>query len=174
MLAVDYSLDGQKIASSYSRTAIRIRNEHDGELQQTLEHDDFVSCFAFSSCGQWMTVGCGPSVWLWRSVPNGTGSAQEWAPKAVILGSSSNVKCVAWRPSSLEFVTVSEDGSFRLWKLQLQNESDELSARMEWGVGPAVFTALDAVVGDAVGLGNINRQLLVGARCHNWVSILGC
>jgi len=138
-------------------STIEVWNVQSEEVQQTMQHGSLVRSVAFSSCGQWITACCGPSVWLWNRASGPAGV--EWRHRATIRGFSGNVWEIAWKPQTMEFVTGCLTGSIRTWKLK--NDSDEVSVQLIWGDGPAGLTTVDAVIVGAVGLSVINREVLL-------------
>ncbi|KAG9064385.1 hypothetical protein KI688_003573 [Linnemannia hyalina] len=150
---------------------MKLWDMENGHWQQTLEHNDKVQCFGFSSCGQWMGVGLRRSVWLWNFVPEasveggggGGGGGGEWECSVFVQDIFGAVKSIAWKPQALEFSIGCDNGSLQVWRLVETSSSSPLdawSAQLVWSAGNPVLAASDVVFTDAVGLSSANQQLL--------------
>ncbi|KAF9096496.1 hypothetical protein BGX23_011124 [Mortierella sp. AD031] len=155
--SVVYSPDGLQIVACFWRSnKLYLWNEQTEKLLHTLEHSHDILCFALSSCGQWITTGCGNSMWLWNLAGNDTHPA--WRCVAIVRDFFGDVESVAWTHETLKFATGSRDGSIRVWRLQ--DEPGGLSAQLIWGFGCTPLAVSGAVITDTVGLSPTNRKLL--------------
>ncbi|KAF9305584.1 hypothetical protein BGZ91_008728, partial [Linnemannia elongata] len=119
-------------------------------------HTDEVYSVAYSSCGKWILSGSrDKTVRLW------SGEVDSWSCVAIVSGCLEAVTSVAWNPVvPLEFVTGSDDGSVRVWRI-LSAEAGEVSVHMQWGSHTGQLCAADLTFKGAVGLSPIYRKLLV-------------
>ncbi|KAG9064371.1 hypothetical protein KI688_003559 [Linnemannia hyalina] len=164
--ALSTSPNGLRVASrSTIGQEAKIWDVESGQLQQSLEHGDYVQCFAFSSCGQWMGVGLPGSFWLWNfasyNTAEGGEGRGEWKCLVRIRDIFGEVSSIAWKPATLEFSIGWRNGTLQVWKLvETSSSSDAWSAQLVWSAGNPVLAASDAVFDDAVGLSSANQQLL--------------
>lgn len=116
-----------------------------------------ISHFAISSCGQWILTSSHRSLRLSKFTPSEV--KQVWKEVALIKDFFGRISGIAWRPDLLEFVTVCEDGSMRVWSI-VEEESDEVLVVMVWDTGLTTFVASEAVFIDTVGLDATDQSLL--------------
>ncbi|KAG0285573.1 hypothetical protein BGZ96_010192 [Linnemannia gamsii] len=83
-----------------------------------------------------------------------------WKRVAIVPNFFEKIKEIKWKPHSFEFVVNCVDGSARGWRLQQQQELDKVSAVLIWSIGHTALEASGAVITEAVGLSEINRNLL--------------
>ncbi|KAF9149864.1 Guanine nucleotide-binding protein subunit beta-2-like 1 [Linnemannia schmuckeri] len=153
-----YSRSCNQIATIHGDENVRLWSEDAGVFQHSLKHDTEVSCFAISSCGQWIACGSGDSVWLWNFVVED--GIQQWKCISKTPDFSFRyVRNIAWRPDNLEFAIGYDDSSIRVWRLQ--TGSNALSIQLVWSIGPAPLVVAGAVIIDTVGLSDVNRRLLL-------------
>ncbi|KAF9934216.1 hypothetical protein FBU30_002909 [Linnemannia zychae] len=129
-------VDGQIVDRHYN--SVRIWDLSYDEPQK-IESESHVSCFAWSHCGEWIAVGEGKAVSLWRSTLNNP----EWSRVTIIRDFHGAIQHIAWHPNKLEFVTGSQDGCLRVWKLE--RVSGIWSVRLVWNVGHSVFVNSEAI-----------------------------
>ncbi|OAQ31265.1 WD40 repeat-like protein [Linnemannia elongata AG-77] len=157
LLSANYSPDGQRLVLGTGTSSILLWDLQSDKANINLEgHTDSVKCVVYSPCGKWILSGSrDKTVRLW------SGEVDSWSCVAVINGYSEAVTSVAWNPVvPLEFVTGSEDGSVRLWRIS-GAEAGNLSVRMQWGSHIGQLCAADLTFKGAVDLSPIYRKLLV-------------
>ncbi|KAG9067027.1 hypothetical protein KI688_012939 [Linnemannia hyalina] len=165
--AIAYKPGCLQVASCHGDGTIRLWDD-DQQLQDfryIVRQDTYSYKFAFSSCGQWVATAHRTSVRLWR-LPS-PDQDQEAVPLqdhdcvTIIKGFTGAVNDVVWRPNKLEFVTASDEGSIRAWRVVEDKDGlGRVSVDLVWSSGPAVLVASSAVLGDVIGLGAMNRRLL--------------
>lgn len=154
--AVACSANGVHVASGDSRGNIRLWDEQKKQLRHVAEHPPFFHCLAFSSCGRWITAGGVRRVSVWKDVMDGT--SEVWECMAILDDLLGVVNSVSWSPQALKFVTVTRDGTFRVW--QVVEWSGAFSVQLAWSVAPAVLAASETVIVGAVGLSPTNLKYL--------------
>ncbi|KAG9064431.1 hypothetical protein KI688_003621 [Linnemannia hyalina] len=164
---ISTSSDSLRVASNaFLGNAAKLWNTDSWLPQQSLELGyHHVQCIAFSSCGQWVGVGCLRSVQLWNFVAytsaEGRGGGGKWKCSVRILDILSYVASFAWKPDTLEFSIACENGFLQVWRLVETSASpDAWSAQLVRSTGNPVLAASDAVFVDAVGLSTVNQKLL--------------
>ncbi|KAF9271836.1 hypothetical protein BGZ88_005540, partial [Linnemannia elongata] len=155
--SMDYSPDGQRLVLGTGVPSVLIWDLQSDEPDVNLEgHTDTVNSVAYSPCGKWILSGSrDKTVRLW------SGEVDSWSCVAVVRGSSEAVTSVAWNPVvPMEFVTGSDDGSVRVWRIS-DVEAGIMSARMHWGSHIGRLCATGLTFKGAVGLNPIYRKLLI-------------
>ncbi|KAG0055751.1 hypothetical protein BGZ89_002284 [Linnemannia elongata] len=154
---MNYSPDGQRIVLGTEASRVLIWDLKSDEPGVKLEgHTDEVYSVAYSPCGKWILSGSrDKTLRLW------SGDVDMWSCVAVVRGCPEPVTSVAWSPVvPLEFVTGSNDGSVRVWRI-LSAEAGEASVHMHWGSHIGRLCVADLTFKGAVGLSPIYRKLLV-------------
>ncbi|KAG9067048.1 hypothetical protein KI688_012960 [Linnemannia hyalina] len=157
-----------QVASCHGDGAIRLWDDEQ-QLQgfrYILKQDQECYKFAFSSCGQWVATTHSTSVRLWRLLSSYQDREalplQDQDCMSTIEGFTEAVNDIVWRPNKLEFATTSAEGSIRAWRVvEDSNGSGRVSIRLLWSSGPAVLVASGVILNDVIGLGAMNRMLLV-------------
>ncbi|KAG9065071.1 hypothetical protein KI688_002392 [Linnemannia hyalina] len=170
--AISTSPNGLRVASKdFFSGAVKLWNAEGGQLQQPLEDNEERHCFAFSSCGQWMSVGLPRSICLWNFVAytsaegGGGGGGGEWRCSVRIRDIFGKINSIAWKPDTLEFSIGCENGSLQVWRLvETSASSDAWLVQLVWSAGNPVLVTSDAVFADAIGLSSANQRLLT-QRC---------
>ncbi|KAG9065468.1 hypothetical protein KI688_001751 [Linnemannia hyalina] len=155
--SMDYSPDGQRLVLGTDASSVMLRGLQSEEPDVNLEgHTDAVLSVAYSPCGKWILSGSrDKTAQLW------SGEVDSWSCVAVVNGCSEAVTSVAWNPVvPMEFVTGSDDGSVRVWRIS-NVEAGDVSIRMHWGSHIGRLCAADLTFKGAVGLSPIYRKLLV-------------
>ncbi|OAQ26882.1 WD40 repeat-like protein [Linnemannia elongata AG-77] len=155
--SMDYSPDGQRLAISTSASSVLIWDLLSSEPDIKLEgHTDAVYSVAYSPCGKWILSGSNDkTARLWSD------GVDSWSCNAVVGRCLEAVTSVAWNPVvPLEFVTGSDDGSVRVWRIS-GSEAGDVSVRMHWGSHIGRLCAADLNFKGAVGLSPMCRKLLV-------------
>ncbi|KAG0061519.1 hypothetical protein BGZ90_003551 [Linnemannia elongata] len=154
---MDYSPDGQRLALGTSAFSILLWDLQSDKPNVKLEgHTGVVYSVAYSSCGKWILSGSrDKTARLW------SGEVDSWSCVAVVSGFSEPVTSVAWNPVvPMEFVTGSDDGSVRVWRIS-SAKAGVISVRMHWGSHIGQLCAADLTFKGAIGLNPIYRKLLV-------------
>jgi len=110
---VAFSLLDTHVLAVCTGRVVRLWDVQNEKVQRTLEHEGDDECLSFSTCGQWMAVGSGASVWLWNRTPDGT--KREWRHRKTITGFFGHVMSIS--------------GGLRRWSLLL----DVRVASLEFG-----------------------------------------
>ncbi|KAF9102300.1 hypothetical protein BGX29_004740 [Mortierella sp. GBA35] len=85
----------------------------------------------------------------------------EWSCAYILRDFFGSVHRLAWKPlKSLEFVTVSNDNSVRMWRLA-EDEQGIVRVSQVWGTRTGGIVASGAIIRDVVGLSKINQDLLI-------------
>ncbi|KAG0050640.1 hypothetical protein BGZ90_006987, partial [Linnemannia elongata] len=118
-------------------------------------HTDWVHSVAYSPCGKWILSGSrDKTARLW------SGEVDSWSCVAVVSGYSGVVTSVAWNPVvPLEFITGSDDGSVRVWRIT-GIETGHVSVNMHWGSHIGQLCTVDLNAKGTVGLTPMYRKLL--------------
>ncbi|KAF9090798.1 hypothetical protein BGX29_011284 [Mortierella sp. GBA35] len=76
-----------------------------------LRHHNIVNCFAFPSSGQWIAANCVSAVWIWKRKGHVLymDKWRDWECIDIVRGIIGTANCIAWRLSTLEFITGSKD-----------------------------------------------------------------
>lgn len=122
---------------------------------------------AWSPCGRWLvsSQGCTVCVWRIRSVTNYGSDALEVSFKTELLRAFvGDVTSIAWSPAwsptlPMEFVTGSEDSSVCVWRLA-EDVDGSVRISLVWGSFPKRLVVTGAKIADAIGLDDIQRELL--------------
>ncbi|KAF9910691.1 WD_REPEATS_REGION domain-containing protein [Linnemannia zychae] len=128
-----------------------------------LKHDD-IKAFAFSSCGDWIITTSEKSMRLWRKHGSDE-TVVSWNCVSIVSDFLGHISGIAWRPSTMEFVTGCHDGSVRKWQVE-EDDSGEVSVKQVWGDGLVALAMTDAIIDNVIGLSAINMELFLqrGAR----------
>ncbi|KAF9274165.1 hypothetical protein BGZ88_003219, partial [Linnemannia elongata] len=157
LLTMDYSPDGQELVIGTEASSFLLWDLKSDKPDIILEgHNDAVICVAYSPYGKWILSGSNDKTFrLW------SGKSDSWLCVAVVVGCSEAVTSIAWNPAvPLEFVTGSDDGSVRVWRIQ-DAEVNDVSIRMSWGYHIGQLCAADLTFKGAIGLGSLSQRLLV-------------
>ncbi|OAQ32611.1 WD40 repeat-like protein [Linnemannia elongata AG-77] len=155
--SIDYSPDGQRLVLGTNTSSILIWDLQSEKPNIKLEgHTNTMYSVAYSPCGKWILSGSrDKTARLW------SGEVDSWSCVAVVSGFSEPVTSVAWNPVvPMEFVTGSDDGSVRVWRIS-SAEAGGISVCMHWGSHIGQLCAVDLIFMGAIGLSPIYRKLLV-------------
>ncbi|OAQ22489.1 WD40 repeat-like protein [Linnemannia elongata AG-77] len=155
--SMDYSPDGQRLIVGTDTSSILLWDLKSDQPDVKLDgHTGEVTCVAYSPCGKWIISGSeDKTVRLW------SGKVDCWSCVAVVDGCPKAITSTAWNPAvPMEFVTGSDDGSVRVWRIS-DAEAGDLSICMQWGTRIGQLSASDLTLKGAVGLCPIYRKLLV-------------
>ncbi|KAF9143174.1 hypothetical protein BG015_000523, partial [Linnemannia schmuckeri] len=161
ILVATYSPNGQQLALG-TDTSVYLWNLQSDEPNVKLRgHVGLVCCIAYSPCGQWLASGSeDETVRLWQRQ---SGEEESWSCVAVVRRFYGSVEDVVWNPMvPMEFVTTSKDGSVRQWRVSSNDSGGGgIVVKMIWGSNLSLLCAESMVFTDAIGLGSMNRKLLV-------------
>ncbi|KAG9069603.1 hypothetical protein KI688_010507 [Linnemannia hyalina] len=155
--SMDYSPDGQRLVLGTGAYSALLWDLQSDEPDVKLEgHTGAVYSVAYSPCGKWILSGSeDKTARLW------SGEDDSWSCVAVANGCSEAVKSVAWNPvMPMEFVTGSDDGSVRVWRIS-SVEAGDVSICMHWGSHIGRLCAADLTFKGAVGLSSFSHKLLI-------------
>ncbi|KAK3824128.1 MAG: hypothetical protein JOS17DRAFT_833659 [Linnemannia elongata] len=155
--SMDYSPDGRRLILGTGLPWALLWDLQSDKPNVTLEgHTEEVMCVAYSSCGKWILSGS------WdRTVRLWSGEVDSWTSVAVVTGCSKAVTSVAWNPVvPMEFVTGSNDGSVRVWRIS-NAEAGDVLVHMHWGSHIGQLCAAHLTFKGAVGLSPTYRKLLI-------------
>ncbi|KAG9069564.1 hypothetical protein KI688_010468 [Linnemannia hyalina] len=149
---MNYSSDDQRLVLGTDASSVILWDLQSDEPDVKLEgHTDAVDCVAYSPCGKCILSG---------SRDKTSGEVDSWSCVAVVSRCLEVVTNVAWNPVvPLEFVTVSADGSVRVWRIS-GTEAEDVSIHMHWGSHISQLCATDLTFKGAVGLSPIYCKLL--------------
>ncbi|KAG9069576.1 hypothetical protein KI688_010480 [Linnemannia hyalina] len=157
LLPMDYSPDGQRLVLGTEASSIMLWDLQSYRPHFKLEgHTGAVLSVAYSPCGKWiLSSSQDKTVRLW------SGEVDSWSCVAVVSGCSEAVKSVAWNPVvPMEFVTGSDDGSVRVWRIS-GAETGDVSIRMRWSSYIGQLYVVGLTFKGAVGLSSLSKKLLV-------------
>ncbi|KAF9118780.1 WD_REPEATS_REGION domain-containing protein, partial [Mortierella sp. 14UC] len=132
-----------------------------------------VSCISYSHCGRWLAAGSDDGsirLWLSRLVgPDMEAKESRSCLLSLVQGLQVRVEEITWNPQALqEFATRSTDHSIRVWRV---SQSEEMTlVELVWGSNVGQLLVSGVEFEDAVGLGKVNRDLLLqrGAGLQDW------
>jgi WD40 repeat protein len=109
VMAVAYSLDGQRIASGSNDNIVRVWDATTGQMEQTLiGHSDWVSAVAFSPNGRRIVSGSGDkTVRVWDVI---MGQMEQ-----TLTGHSHLIRAVTFSPDGQRIALGSGDNTIRVW-----------------------------------------------------------
>ena len=109
--SIDYSPNGQWLATGSSDATIRLWQANTREFYQTLRgHTNWVESVVFSPDGQWLATGSGDAtIRLWQV---STGKCHQ-----TLVGHARGVYSVAFSPDGQWLATGSSDATIRLWQV---------------------------------------------------------
>ncbi|KAG9069577.1 hypothetical protein KI688_010481 [Linnemannia hyalina] len=157
LLSMDYSPDGQRLVLGTGASSILLWDLQSYRPHFKLEgHTGAVLSVAYSPCGKWILSGSqDKSVRLW------SGEVDSWSCVAIVSGFSEAITSVAWNPAvSMEFVTGSDDGSVRVWRIS-GAETGDVSIRMRWSSYIGQLYVVGLTFKGAVGLSPLSERLLI-------------
>jgi WD40 repeat protein len=130
VVSIDFSPNGQMLASGGDDSSIRIWRVKDGALLRTIETPNHVYSVAFSADGQWLASGGrerGALGTLWKQIA-GPGSThgttvrlwrvRDGALQQELAGHADEVMYVALSRDGKWLASSSEDKTVALWRLQ--------------------------------------------------------
>ncbi|KAG0080202.1 hypothetical protein BGZ90_000316 [Linnemannia elongata] len=158
---ITFSPNGQQLAigDEYGWIYLQGLQPDDCDIMQTL-YMDHVICIAYSPCGEWLASGSGSQmVRLWRR-RQPPGDTESWSYVSTVRGFVSMVLDIAWSPTvPMEFVTGCADESVRVWRVS--SDGEDVVVKLLWGTNLAVLHADGLVLKGTVGLGLMQKKLLV-------------
>ncbi|KAG0055036.1 hypothetical protein BGZ89_002511 [Linnemannia elongata] len=122
--------------------------------------DCIIKHCAISPCGEWIIVAGNGKVYVFVSQPSGRNKQPFQRCMNVVNNIFGEITGLGWRPDALEFATSCNDGSVRVWKLVIDDDTGEVEIEMIWSSGCIGLAVSDAVFTYAVGLSSSNRKLL--------------
>ncbi|KAG9071880.1 hypothetical protein KI688_006097 [Linnemannia hyalina] len=167
ILSLDCSPNGQEVVIVANDGTVYLWDFQSDKPCIVLEvQDDLAYCITYSPCGKWILVGTNHAVLIWRFR---TGEVSIWSCVGVVDGFSKTISSLGWNPVvALEFVTGSDDGSVRVWRIVSHDgvNGGDVSVQMLWGNDAGLLCVSDLTFKGAVDLSSVNQNLLVqrGAR----------
>ncbi|KAF9153790.1 hypothetical protein BG015_002614 [Linnemannia schmuckeri] len=165
-----YSPDGQRLAFGSTGSSVYVwylQSEEEAivELKGHTpgEYIGEMHSVAFSPCNKWLIAGgADATIRLWRL----QGKVNNSKPSVTfIYGCSVSISSLAWNPVvPNEFVSGSEDGSVRVWRISNQDKDGQVESaavRMLWGNNVGRLCTIGLTFKGAVGLSPISEKLLV-------------
>lgn len=128
--------------------------------QNLLRVECLIKHFAISPCGEWIIVAGNGKVHLFVPKLPGRNKRPFTRCMNVVDTFFGEITGLGWRPDALEFATSCNDGSVRVWKLVIDDNTGEVEIEMIWSSGCIGLAVSDAVFAYAVGLSSSNRKLL--------------
>ncbi|KAG0373456.1 hypothetical protein BGX24_011678 [Mortierella sp. AD032] len=155
-----YSPSGQQLVLG-SNGLVGVWNMQSDEPVLELDGaNDVTTSVAYSPCGQWIAASsCDHMVRLWhREVSE---EVESWPYVAVLRGFFDKVGSLSWNPATpTDFVTVSHDDSFRVWRVS-KDDGGDVAVTMVWGSNPGVLCVTNMLLKDTTGLSPVNQRLLM-------------
>ncbi|KAG9062359.1 hypothetical protein KI688_005274 [Linnemannia hyalina] len=120
-----------------------------------------VCSIVYSPCERW--IACGNLDSTIQLCRRQSSDIDAWCHVATVEGSLDTVSDIAWNPVvPLEFATCGDDRAVRVWRILEGNDGDDVvSVDLVWGSNVGVLAAVGMRLDGVVGLGPINRRLLM-------------
>ncbi|KAG0057655.1 WD repeat-containing protein 90, partial [Linnemannia elongata] len=163
---LDYSPNGQQLALG-TKTSIALWDLQSDEphlelkVPPTREYFSKSMTISYSPCGQFLAFTDADCILhLWHRQLD-EGNTDSWSYAFALRGCHGFIKNISWNPVlPIEFMTSSEDGSVRVWRVSSDDERI-LAVKMLWGTNIRTLCTADVVLKGATGLSPIHRKLLV-------------
>ncbi|KAG9072005.1 hypothetical protein KI688_006224 [Linnemannia hyalina] len=165
LLVLEYSPNGQQLALG-TKNSIALwdlqSDEPSLELSAAGSSEDAFSstvAVAYSPCGQFLASAHESFiVHLWHRHLT-KGNVESWSYVVALRVFSAYIIGLSWNPVvPAEFITASEDGSVRVWRVSSDNGT--MVVKMLWGTNLKRLCTPGVVLDEAIGLSPIHRKLL--------------